>query len=342
MRKLVLVSLLSAICWLAAPAAGAAEKIVVLAHLNKNDAADNPTGAMAIAFKRTLEDISGKAFRVDVFPEGQLGGDEQAVALTRKGVIQSAISSVGGIAKFYPLVGVLDFPFAFRTIEQTYAVFDGPFGRLLAHDMERKAGFRVVGYGDQGGFFVLTNSKRPVRSPADMAGLRIRTMGLDTHKGFVGSLGGEAVGMAWKDVYGALGSRVVDGQMNPISIVKFARFDEVQKYLTLTNHFFTPYVWTMNPAFHAALTDREKSWIATAAAAGVAASRVAARAMVTSERGLAALAQRMTVYAPTPEEIDAFRKAAQPAAKALIEAKFGADGAALLAAFLGAIDRTPE
>lgn len=326
----------------AAPAAGAAEKILTLAHLNKNDAADNPTGAMAIAFKRTLEEISGKTIRVDIFPEGQLGGDEQTVALTKKGVIQSAISSVGGIAKLYPPIGVLDFPFAFRSIEQTYAVFDGPFGRLLADDMERKAGFRVIGYGDQGGFFVLTNSKRPVRSPADMAGLRIRTMGLDTHKGFVGSLGGEAVGMAWKDVYGALGSRVVDGQMNPISIVKFARFDKVQKYLTLTNHFFTPYVWTMNPAFHAGLTDQEKSWIATAAAAGVNASRATAKAMVASERGLASLAQRMTIYAPTSAEIDAFRKAAQPAAKKTIEEKFGPEGATLLAAFLNAIDQARE
>lgn len=341
MRSIALILALIALV-VAAPPVRAAEKVLVLAHLNKNDAADNPTGAMAVAFKRTLEEISGKAFRVDVFPEGQLGGDEQAVALTKKGVIQSAISSVGGIAKLYPPIGVLDFPFAFRSIEQTYAVFDGPFGRLLADDMERKAGFKVIGYGDQGGFFVLTNSKRPVRSPADMAGLRIRTMGLDTHKGFVGSLGGEAVGMAWKDVYGALGSRVVDGQMNPISIVKFARFDEVQKYLTLTNHFFTPYVWTMNPSFHAGLTDQEKSWVAMAAAAGVAASRATAKAMVASERGLASLAQRMTVYAPTPAEIEAFRKATQPTAKKMIEEKFGPEGATLLAAFLNAIGQAGE
>lgn len=86
MRSIALFLALTALVVAASPVY-AAEKTIVLAHLNKNDADDNPTGAMAVAFKRTLEEVSGKAFRVDVFPEGQLGGDEQTVALTKKGVI---------------------------------------------------------------------------------------------------------------------------------------------------------------------------------------------------------------------------------------------------------------
>lgn len=334
MRALALAVAL--LCLAVAPAT-AAEKVVALAHLNKNVADDNPTAAMAIAFKRTLEEISGKSIRVDIYPDGQLGGDAQTIPLVQKGVIQSAISSVGGIAKVYPLIGVLDYPFAFDRIEETYTVFDGPFGRRLSDDMERKAKVRVIGYGDQGGFFALTNSVRPVRSPKDMAGLKIRTMGLDSHKTFIKSLGGEAVGMAWKDVYGALKSHIVDGQMNPISIIGFAHFDDVQGYMTLTNHFFTPYVWAFNPAFYAGLSDKEKTWVEAAAKAGVEASRVTARKMVDSERGLGSLRQRMEVYKPTAAEMAEFRRVAQPAADKLMAEKFGKEGEEMLAVFKAAV-----
>jgi tripartite ATP-independent transporter DctP family solute receptor len=320
-----------------APAASAADLLIKLAHPNRNIASDNATGAMATAFKARVESGSAGAIRVDIYPEGQLGQDDAVVALAGKGVIQSAISAVGGMARHYPLIGALDLPFAFPTIATTYAVFDGPFGQALAQDIERKTGLHVLGFGDSGGFFALTNSVRRIRTPADLAGLKIRTMGLESHKRFIRSLGGEPVGLGWSELFGALESGLVDGQMNPIPIIRFARFDEVQKYLTLTNHFFTPYVWVLNGATWRALTPERQALIAEAAHAGIVAGRALNRHIEDSDRGLPALRQRMDVYAPSAAEAAAFRQASVPAVEAYIEATFGREGRDLMNALRAAI-----
>jgi len=317
--------------------APAADVLIKLAHPNRNDASDNATGAMAVAFKTRVESASARAIRVDVYPEGQLGSDDAVVALVGKGVIQSAISAVGGFARHYPLIGALDVPFAFPTIASTYAVFDGPFGQALAQDIERKTRLHILGFGDSGGFFALTNSVRRIRAPADLAGLKIRTMGLESHNRFVRSLGGEPVGLRWSELYAALEIGAVDGQMNPIPIIRFARFDEVQKYLTLTNHFFTPYVWVLNGETWRALTREQQALVADAAQAAIAAGRELNRRIENSDRGLPALRQRMDVYTPSESEAAAFRHASQPAVEAYLVETLGRDGRDLMDSFLAAI-----
>ncbi len=96
-----------------------------------------------------------------------------------------------------------DDPFAFPNINATYVVFDGPFDAKLAEDIEKKTGMKVLGFGDSGGFFHFTNSKRPIQTPDDMKGLKIRTMGLDTHKAIVSALGGQPSVIPWAEVYTA-------------------------------------------------------------------------------------------------------------------------------------------
>jgi len=152
---------------------------------------------------------------VQTFPKGQLGKDNEVLEQVKSGVVESGIFSVGGFAGGYPLIGVLDVPFAFPNISATYAVFDGPFGQKLGADIKKKTGMTVLGFGDSGGFFHISNNKKPITSPADMAGLKIRTMGLDTHKAIISSLGGQPTALAWVEVYTALQTGVADGQMNP-------------------------------------------------------------------------------------------------------------------------------
>ena len=84
-----------------------------------------------------------------------------------------------------------------------------------------------------------------------MKGLQIRTMGLDTHKTMIEALDGQPTAIAWSEVCTALRTGVADGRMNPTPIIAFANFDEVQSYLTLSGHLFTPYVWAMNKDFYA-------------------------------------------------------------------------------------------
>ena len=245
--------------------ASAAEKVIKLAHPNRNDAFDNPSAAMAVVFKNLVEAATNRTVRVEIFPEGQLGRDADIVQLVRKGAVQSAISSAGGVAPIYPLISVMDLPFAYRSISTTYAVLDGPFGQKLAEDIRRKTGVAVLGFGDPGGFFAISNSKRTIKSPEDMKGLKIRTMDLETHKTIVGTLGGEPISIAWSEVYTALGTGAADGQMNPIPIIRFARFEEVQSYLTLTNHLFLPYVWVINGKFLDELSAEERTAVLNAA-----------------------------------------------------------------------------
>lgn len=323
----------------AVPFAAQAQKTIKLSHLNKNDPFDNGTGAMAVVFKSLVESGTNGAVKVEIFPDGQLGKDNEVIQQVKSGVIQSSISSVGGIASVYPMIGVLDVPFAYPDIATTYAVFDGPFGKRLAGDITKKTGLEVLGFGDSGGFFAFTNSKRAIKSPDDMKGLKIRTMGLESHKTVVSSMGGQPVAINWAEVYTSLQTGVADGQMNPVPIVKFAKFDEVQKYMTLTNHLFTPYVWIINKGFLDGLSAQEKEVVRAAAESAIVACRGINRIIEASDRGLPALAQKMQIYAPTPAELAKFRALAQPAVKAQIAKSFGKDGEAMLAEFLAAIDK---
>ena len=130
--------------------------------------------------------------------------------------------------------------------------------------------------------------------------------------------------------------------MNPIPIVKFAKFDEVQKYLTLTNHLFTPYVWIVNKSFFDGLSAAEKDVVKAAARSAIVACRGINRIIEASDRGLPALAQKMQVYTPTAAEIAKFRELAQPAVKAQIAKSFGAEGEALMKEFLAAVDKAAK
>jgi tripartite ATP-independent transporter DctP family solute receptor len=324
------------------PVTAHAQKVMKLAHLNKNDPFDNATGAMATVFKSLVEAGTNGSVTVQVFPDGQLGKDNEVIQQVKSGVVQSSIASVGGIASVYPMIGVLDVPFAYPNIGVTYDVFDGPFGKQLAGDISKKTGLDVLGFADSGGFFAFSNSKRPIKSPDDMKGLKIRTMGLESHKAVVSSLGGQPVAINWAEVYTSLQTGVADGQMNPIPIIKFAKFDEVQKYLTLTNHLFTPYVWILNKPFFDGLSAHEKEVVKAAARSAVVASRGINRIIEASDRGLPALAQKMQIYAPTAAEIAKFRALAQPAVKAQISKSYGKEGEELLAAFEAAIDKASK
>jgi tripartite ATP-independent transporter DctP family solute receptor len=315
-----------------------AAKVIKLHHLNKDDPFDNPTGAMATVFKSLVEAGTNGSVLVQTFPSGQLGKDKDVVQQVKAGVIQAGIHSVGGFASIYPMIGILDIPFAFPNISKTYEVFDGPFGAKLAADIDKKTGLHTLGFGDSGGFFQLTNSKHPIHTPADMKGLKIRTMGLDTHKAIISAMGGQPAAISWSEVYTALQTGVADGQMNPIPIIAFAKFQEVQKYLTLSGHIFAPYVWVMNKDFWDSLTDNEKYVVSYAAKSAIVAGRGMGRAIEASDRGLKELSKTMKVNTLTADEKAEFKRVATPAVKKLILEKFGDEGKDMLDAFLKAVE----
>jgi tripartite ATP-independent transporter DctP family solute receptor len=325
-------------CMLSATAL-AAEVTIRVGHLNPADAFQSHSGAMTTIFKSLVETASGGDIEVQLFPNGQLGKDNEVIQQVRDGIVESTISSAGGIAQHYPLVGVFDIPFAFPNIAVANRVIDlrSDFGKKFSGDLEQKTGLKVLGLIDSGGFFAFSNSKRPIKTVEDMEGLRIRTMTLPTHQTIVGSLGGKPTPLPWAEVYTALQTGVADGQMNPVPIIAFAKFDEVQKYLSITNHVITPYIWTMNQGFYDGLKPEHRAIVDWAAEVASEAGRGVSRVIEASERGLPKLAQKMEINAVSPAEQAKFAAASQPAVRKLIEEKLGAEGVDMLNAMLDAI-----
>lgn len=322
-----------------------AQKTMRIAHLNPDSPFESHSGAMAAVFKNLVETGTNGSVKVQIFPNGQLGKDNEVIQQVRDGIVESTISSSGGVAQHYKMVGVFDLPFAFPNIAVSDKVMDkgSVFGKKLSADLEAKTGLKVLGLLDSGGFFAISNSKRPIKSVADMAGLRIRTMTLPTHETTVKSLGGNPTPLPWAEVYTGLQTGVADGQMNPIPIIAFAKFDEVQKYLSITNHVITPYFWLVNAKFYAGLTADERRVVDDAAEVAVEAGRGISRIIEASaEKGLPKLGKKMAINALPPAELKKFAAASQPAVRKVIEEQLGAEGVAMLNVMLADIDKAAK
>ncbi|WP_150522485.1 DctP family TRAP transporter solute-binding subunit [Roseibium sediminis] len=288
--------------------------VIKFGHDNKTDPFENPAHACTAVFSNILQSGTNGSVSVEVYGSNQLGSAAEHVQQVRDGIIQATLTSTGALASYYPRIDVLNLPFAFNGNAATYEVFDGPFGKALAADIEATLGDVVVlGFPDTGGFFAVTNSKRPIANLEDFDGIRVRTMTLPSHQKIIQALGAEAYPLSWGEVYSGLQTGVIDGQMNPVPIISFANFSEVQKYMTLTNHLFSPYTFMLNRDFYEGLSDSERVAVHTAAENCVAASRGLSRIIEASDRGLAGLMDKMEVTALSAEQRQAMASATQPA-----------------------------
>ncbi len=190
-------------------------------------------------FARLIEEGTKGEVVVTVYPAGQLGtGERELLEGMQVGTIDMAVTATGPISNFVESMGVVDLPFLFTGPEQVDRILDGPIGRKLLGDLE---GAKIKGLAFlENGFRNFTNSKRALVKPDDFKGLKIRTMENPIHLASVRQLGAQAVPMAWGEVYTSLQTKVIDGQENPIAIIHAYKMNEVQKYLTLTGHFYSP------------------------------------------------------------------------------------------------------
>ena len=216
-------------------------------------------------------------------------------------------------------------------------------GEALAADIEAELGDVVVlGFPDTGGFFAVTNSQRQIANLEDFDGIRIRTMTLPSHQKIVQALGAEAYPLSWGEVYSGLQTGVIDGQMNPVPIISFANFAEVQKHMTLTNHLFSPYTFMINKAFYDDLTEAEQNTLHTAAESCVTASRGLSRIIEASDRGLAGLMDKIEVTALSAEQRAAMAGATQPAFEAHVAENLDAKAGELLTLFKSEVGKAND
>ena len=164
--------------------AGYSKTIIKVAHIDPADPFQSADHAASVVFKTMVEAGTNGEIEVRIYPASQLGNAKESMAMLKKGTLQLFISSAGGLATVYPLLGVLDTPFAIPNMSVAWDVFDGPFGDELSSRSWTKQDFVFMEILDQGGFFHFTNNKRPITSLEDMKGIKYRTMTLPSHIAF--------------------------------------------------------------------------------------------------------------------------------------------------------------
>lgn len=201
---------------------------------------DHPNGKGVEVFRTCLADKSGGKMKVQGFWGGALGGDLQATQALRSGTQEMVVTSSSPLIGILPDLGVFDLPFLFANEKEADTVLDGPFGEYIDKKLEA-VGLVNIAYWENG-FRNLTNSRRPVEKWEDFKGLKVRVMQnnvfLDTFK----NMGANAVPMAFGEVFTALETKAIDGQENPFVTIDTSKFYEVQKYLSVTRHAYTPFL----------------------------------------------------------------------------------------------------
>lgn len=187
-------------------------------------------------FKEEVEKATNGELTVDLFPDMQLGGAQENVDQVRSGTVFATWISIAFLSRTVPELEAVSLPFVFANREQAFRVMDGKVGELLDQKLAGK-GYASLGYMELGSRNV-TNSIRPLKSLADFKDLKIRLQPNETHIATFRAIGANPVSMDIKEVYSALQQGVLDGQENPYSIIETRRFDEVQKYLSDSGHFF--------------------------------------------------------------------------------------------------------
>lgn len=294
-----------------------AQKVLKYAHFQPAKS-DQPKHVAALAFKEHVEKATNGSLKVEIYPAGQLGPAQQIMEGLRLGTVELGVVHDGGIPGVYKTFNIFGLPYLFNDHAHAYAVLDGSFGRELAEDMRKKTGIRLMAYADNG-IRHFTNSKRAIKSPDDMKGLKMRVQPSPVFMKLVESLGGSPTAIDWGELPAALAQGTADGQENGVTNILAASLYQHQKHVTLDGHVYSLHAYLVSDRFFNGLSEVEKK----AVTEGVEKAKKIHRDM-TREQDLSAksvLSEKgMTVTELSASEIDRFRKASQPSVRAYLEA----------------------
>ena len=280
--------------------------------------AQNSHQGVAIdTFAKEVAARTGGRYKVETFYNGSLGGERESIEAVQLGTQELAFSSTGPVPNFVPDAKILDVPFLFCDKAHARAVLDGPIGQELLTKFDAK-GFKALAWAENG-FRHMTNSKRDVKEPADLKGLKMSTMENPVHIAAYKGLGIITTPMAFPEVFTALQQGTVDGQENPLPVIMSAKFSQVQKHLSLTGHVYSPCIFVMNKGSFDKLSAADKTAFLDAAKVAAKANRD--RVDQDDANGVKELrAQGMTVI----EDVDKAKFVAQLApVNAEFEKQFG-------------------
>ena len=301
----VLTSLMGATIVLLAIAQPAAAQQSTL-RIAGNFAAEHTSSKAMEAFKSDLAARSKGTLSADLFSGMQLGGAKENIDAVRAGTIFATWVGVAFVSRLVPEVEAVSLPFLFEGREQAMRAIDGSVGTLIEEKLAAK-GFTALCWMELGSRHV-TNSKRPLKSPDDLKGLKIRMQPNETHLATFRALGANPVAMDVKELYSALQQGVVDGQENPYPIIHANRYFEVQKYVSNTGHFFDFIILIANKRTFEGMSAEQKKAVKEAAqAAALQQRKMAADAEAASFAELKA--KGMQFDSMSPETRAALRKA---------------------------------
>ena len=246
---------------------------------------DHPVGIGVKKMQEVLAAKTGGKMKINAFWGGAAGGDLPATQALRAGTQEMVCTSSSPLVGIVKDLGAFDLPFLFANEKEADAVLDGPAGAYFNKKLE-EVGLINLAYWENG-FRNLTNSKRPVAKAEDFDGVKVRVMQnnifIDTFK----TLGTNAVPMAFGEVFTALETKTIDGQENPFVTIETSKFNEVQKYLSVTRHAYTPFLVLYSKKLWDQLNPQEQAVLREAAMEGQKVQRAANRAL--NEKSLGSL-----------------------------------------------------
>lgn len=260
---------------------------------------------------KDLDEETDGRIKIEVFPNEQLSNGDQGkgVELLTKGQTDLSLHSTIIYSILDDRFGVASAPFLFTGKEDADKVFNGAGGEALAEILNEK-NVELLGYGENG-FRQITNSKREIKSPADMKGLKIRIPGITMYTDLYRALGADPTTMAFSEVFTSLQQGTIDGQENPIDVIHSSKLEEVQDYLTTWNYSYDPLVLGINKKLFDSMSEEDQQLVKKLGKE--AAEYQVQMAREKEEKQIEDLkAAGMQFYAPSEEELAQFTEAVQP------------------------------
>lgn len=216
-------------------------------------------------FEELVEAGSNGEIDVQIFPSSQMGPDREMIEGVQTGVLEMAIPPSSFFAGWDPAFAVIELPYMYASKDIAFEVLEGEAGDSMIVRVENLG---LVGLGWlELGVRNVTNNVRPIATPADLEGVKLRTMQVPAHVATFQALGANPTPMNFGEVYSALQQGVIDGQENPLAIITSQRFYEVQSYLSTTGHVFAVYMPVISQPFFESLSAEHQQLVRDSMAA---------------------------------------------------------------------------
>ena len=298
----------------------AAQTVIKLANAGP-DEPDNRTVKAVAIFQDIVEEKTNGDIEVRAYHASKLGDEREALEGIRMGTIQMGTLTSGPVPGFFKPVMLFDIPYLFSSAPAAWEFFNGETAQEFKKKFRKQTGVRILDI-TENGYRHFTNNVRPIKVPADMDGLKVRTMQNPAHMAMTKALGADPTPIPFSELYMALQQGVVDAMECPVVLIHDMKFYEVQDYMVLDGHLYNPLFIFINDRFFTNLSLKHQKIIQEAA--GVLAATHNGFSQEANIQGIAKLKkQGMEVSTPSTQELNKFRKLAQPAGLEFISQEIG-------------------